>query len=150
MLGEKESPGPWATYYFPSRCSNCERGLCSVCGYTTIKSDISKEAIISSEQQQFDSIMDNFQENVIDKQYGIIYAPGIENPVGLTISPAGSFFAENELPMSVRVKMEKRMVEEAEKHEVNLVFIAEAHARDITSKSHFNHLRSQIQLEKCY
>ena len=142
MLGEKESPGPWATYYFPTRCNNCERGLCSVCGYTTIKENIQREDIIASEQQQFDAIMDNFKGNVIDNQYGKIWAPDVEDPIGLTISPTGSFFAENELPMKTRVKMEQRMVDEAKKHEVNLVFTAEAHARDITSKSQFNRFNS--------
>lgn len=138
MLSEKESPGPWATYYFPSRCVNCDSGLCSVCGYTTIKSDISKEAIIGSAQTQFDSIMDNFQENVVNNQYGTIYAPDVQNPIGLTISPTGSFFAENELPTGIRVNMEKRILEEAKKSNVSLIFTVEAHARDITSKSQFN------------
>lgn len=83
--------------------------------------------------------MSNFRSNVIEKQYGKIYAPGITMPVGLTISPTGSFFAENELPMSTRIKMEKRMIDETEKQGgVNLVFTAEAHARDISSKAHFN------------
>ena len=136
MLGEKESPGPWATYYFPSRCENCVRGSCSVCGYTTIKSGIPNKEIINSGIDQFESIMDNFQGNVIEKQYGPVYAPDVQNPIGLTISPTGSFFSENELPTSVRIQMEKRMVDEAEKNgDINLVFTAEAHARDISSKA---------------
>ncbi|MDR0463354.1 MAG: hypothetical protein LBG64_04010 [Pseudomonadales bacterium] len=135
-LGEKESPGPWSTYYYPTRCCNSEHGLCSVCGYTTLRKDISNEEIVASNQVKTEEILGDFKKNVIDRQYGkMANVGGVENPVGLTMSPTGSFFAENEFPMTDRIQLLQRILEESQNHEVDLVFTAEAHARDVVKKS---------------
>lgn len=138
-LSEKESPGPWSTYYFPSRCINSECDLCSVCGYTVLRQDISQEEITASIMTQANQFLDHFQENVVEKQYGKMVRQGVENPIGLTLSPTGSFFAENEFPAANRLQVLRRILTEAQQSQVNLVFTAEAHARDITSKTQFNY-----------
>lgn len=76
-LSEKESPGPWSTYYFPSRCANSECDLCSVCGYTVLRQDIPQEEIIASIMKQANQFLDHFQENVIEKQYGKMVRRGV-------------------------------------------------------------------------
>ena len=133
-LRENESPGPWATYYFPSRCVNSLRGLCSVCGYTVLNQDIPKEKIWLSILKQVRQFLENFEDNVVQKQYGKMVRQGVENPIGLTMSPTGSFFAEDEFPARYRLAVLNKILEEAKKSGVSLVFTAEAHARDIAKK----------------
>ena len=135
MLGPHQSIGPWPAYYFPSICPNCAEGsLCSVCGYTTLDLHIPRKAIVDSAISQFDSIMDNYEENVIDGQFGEIYAPGIDRPVGLTLSPTGSWFG-SELPRKVRIDMLRELVRKMrEWPDLELVLYIEAHARDVVKK----------------
>ena len=145
ILCKSESVGPWGSFYPMTRCANAMAGLCSVCGYTTLRRDIPPEEVVKSVRDQFESLMKNFEDYVINNNNGKIYAPGIINPVGFTFSPTGSYFAEAELPSNLRVYILRRFVEEMEKYpDLNLVLTIEAHARDVVGKIKSGYFDSDV------
>lgn len=135
MNSQEQSIGAFAAYYYPSRCEMCvKKESCLPCGYTNLELGIPNKKIVDSAIRQFESLfvgVDRFEKNVIKNQYGKIYAPRVDNPIGLTLSPTGSWFG-NELPPDARTYMLQGLVDEMKEYpDLNLVLYIEAHALDV-------------------
>ncbi len=134
-----ESTGNFPSFYLiGSPCCRSEAGLCSPCFYARYpESGFSRDEITMAMSRQCQYVLDNFEELVLNKQYGKVDITDKSlkhkdrEPIALTISPGGSYFSDCDFPREARVKALRGLVEKIDQHDIDIVLFVEAHATDI-------------------
>ena len=140
-----ESVGAFPAFYIQGNyCAKSVAGLCTPCFYSKFPNpNISREILEESIYSQCKYILDNFEELVLNNQYGKI---GVncdnlkykeKEPVAVIISPTGSYFSEYEFSRNIRIKILKELVEKGEKYKVDIILHIEAHAEDVLASEEY-------------
>ncbi len=138
--GPKESIGPWPEYNLRGKyCKRSKKGLCSPCFYAKYPK-IKGLKPIDALKQQIDKILGDI-DYITQNQYGttpngLVRADPTKldfnnlPPLGLCITPCGSFFDNNELPPEVRSHLLHQINAKREKIKRDIVLYVESHAVD--------------------
>lgn len=139
----KETIGPWPEYNLRGNyCKRSLQGLCSPCFYAKFP-EIVGLALSDALKQQINKILEEF-EYIENNQYGklpdgIVRANQAKlhfrntTPLGLCVTPCGSFFDNNELPPEVRLHLLQGLINKRDTIKRDIVLYVESHAKDLIS-----------------
>ena len=128
------SIGPWPELILRGTfCCRTFKGFCSPCFYSqfslknrTVGSDY--RAMI---RQQLSYIIENFEEEVYNRQYGWKYLYRTEDrKIEFVLTPTGSYFDGNEFPQDLRLQMLHSIREISEKYTEPVSMMIESHIED--------------------
>lgn len=125
-----------AIYLEGPHCCKSDVGCCTNCFYSMYKQH-GQQKIKEKMKSQVDWILENFDEEVVQKQDGPSdikkdkFNYPDKEPIVVTISPTGSYFSDHEFPKKVRMYMLKKLLEKSEEYERDVVLITEAHSTDV-------------------
>ena len=125
-----------AIYLEGPHCCKSDAGCCTNCFYSMyIQHDANKTK--EKIKAQVDWILDNFDEEVVQKQEGPTkiknddFTYPEKEPITVTISPTGSYFSDYEFPKEVRFYMLEKLLQKSKEYGRDVVLIIEAHATDV-------------------
>ena len=129
-----ESIGPWPEFIFRGTfCKRTFEGCCSPCFYSQFSIDKRQKGIEYEEmiRQQYNSVIENFDEWVVKRQYGDNDYEG-ENlgEIAFVLTPTGSYFDEVEFPQKLRIEMLKRLEKLSHRYKIPFRLHIEAHCKD--------------------
>lgn len=127
-----ESIGSWPEFILRGTfCKRTFEGLCSPCFYSQfpINKKADGKAYDDTIRNQYDFIINNFEEIVVKKQYGILEPKTVK----FVLTPTGSFFDENEFPQRLRIDMLNKIVNETVKYDIKVFLHIECHCKDWNS-----------------
>lgn len=127
-----ESIGSWPEFIFRGTfCRRTFKGYCSPCFYSQFPIDKKEvgQKYIEMIRKQFDYVINNFDELVIKRQYGI-HKNQQENFITFVLTPTGSYFDDKEFPQFLRIEMLNKLVQKAKQCEMNFQLLIECHCKD--------------------
>lgn len=146
-----ESIGAFAEYNL--RGSHCKRslgGLCTPCFYSKFPEVIGISDYTQFLIEQIDKLIDNFEEAVIKKKYGVVYFSKeslnykVNEPVALCLTPVGSFFDNSELSVTARVHMLRKLIQKSEELSQDIILYVETHVLDFIN---WNKTKTDLELQ---
>lgn len=146
-----ESIGAWPEFIFRGTfCRRTFNGYCSPCFYSQFPIDKKEKGIdyIKMIRCQFDYVINNFEELVIKRQYGI-QREEKNDFITFVLTPTGSYFDNEEFPQFLRIEMLEKLVEKANQYERNIQLLIECHCKDWNKLDLFlDSTKKEIQLLK--
>lgn len=127
-----ESIGSWPEFIFRGTfCKRTFKGYCSPCFYSQFSIDKKEigEKYIEMIRCQFDYVIDNFYDLVINRQYGT-QREQKRNFITFVLTPTGSYFDDNEFPQFLRIEMLNKLVDKAKLYEKDFQLLIECHCKD--------------------
>lgn len=124
-----ESIGSWPEFIFRGTfCKRTFQGLCSPCFYSQFPIDKKEKGIAYENmiRNQFNYVINNFFELVINRQYGKLN----DDIVRLVLTPTGSFFDADEFPQKLRIELLEKLRNEAKKYNIQIQLHIESHCKD--------------------
>lgn len=124
-----ESIGSWPEFIFKgSFCKRTFQGFCSPCFYSQFPIDKKEKGIAYENmiRNQFNYVINNFFELVINRQYGKLN----DDIVRFVLTPTGSFFDADEFPQKLRIELLEKLKNEAKKYNVQIQLHIESHCKD--------------------
>lgn len=125
-----ESIGAWPEFIFRGTfCKRTFKGYCSPCFYSQfpIRKKEKGEKYIEMIRHQFDYVIDNFDELVVERQYGKYDHQGY---ITFVLTPTGSYFDDEEFPQWLRLEMLEKLVEKSKDYRERFRLIIECHCKD--------------------
>lgn len=124
-----ESIGSWPEFIFRGTfCKRTFNGYCSPCFYSQfpVCKKASGKVYENMIRSQYDSVIDNFEEVVIKRQYG----KSEDGIVKFVLTPTGSYFDEKEFPQKLRIEMLHKIDQVADEYGVKVFLHIECHCKD--------------------
>lgn len=125
-----ESIGAWPEFIFRGTfCKRTFKGYCSPCFYSQFpienkeRGDSYKDMI----RHQFDYVINNFDELVVQRQYGVNRD---SDNLTFVLIPTGSYFDEEEFPQQLRIEMLQKLSDKSKEINKNLHLLIECHCLD--------------------
>ena len=140
-----ESIGPWPEFIFQGTfCKKSILGNCSACFYSqfSLKNRLTGISYERMLHKQFEYVFNNFDELVLNRQYG---GPN-KGFVKLALTPTGSYFDNVEFPQKLRIEMLNKLYEIAAHIQRPIQLFIESHCHDWNALD-FSSKESQCELD---